>query len=70
VKDTIGAGDSFHAALLVRLHEMGRLSARTAGDLTEEEALDAVRFAVKASSLNCARQGADPPTAAEMAEAK
>ncbi len=70
VKDTIGAGDTFHAALLVRLQEMGRLSARTASELSKEEALDAVRFAVKASSLNCARQGADPPTAAEMAEAK
>ncbi len=70
VKDTIGAGDSFHAALLVRLHEMGRLSARTASELNRDEALDVVRFAVKASSLNCARQGADPPTAAEMAAAK
>jgi len=68
VKDTIGAGDTFHAALLVRLHELGRLSARTGSELTRKEALDAVRFAVKASSLNCARQGADPPTAAEMAE--
>ena len=69
VKDTIGAGDTFHAALLVRLHELERLSARTASDLTKEEALDVVEFAVKASSLNCARQGADPPTAAEMAAA-
>ncbi len=70
VKDTIGAGDTFHAALLVRLHQLGRLSARTGSELTREEAQDVVRFAVKASSLNCARQGADPPTAAEMSEAK
>jgi fructokinase len=70
VKDTIGAGDTFHAALLVRLHELGRLSARTASELTKDEALEVVRFAVKASSLNCARQGADPPTASEMAAAK
>jgi len=70
VKDTIGAGDTFHAALLVRLHELGKLSARTASELSEEDALDVVRFAVKASSLNCARQGADPPTAARMGEAE
>ena len=70
VKDTIGAGDTFHAALLVRLHELGRLSARTASELTKDEALDVVQFAVKASSLNCARQGADPPTTSEMAAAK
>jgi fructokinase len=70
VKDTIGAGDTFHAALLVRLHELGRLSARTAADLTRTEAQDVIDFAVKASSLNCARQGADPPTRAEMVSAK
>jgi len=69
VKDTIGAGDTFHAALLVRIQEMGRLSARTGSELSRDEALDAVHFAVKASSLNCARQGADPPTAAGMAGA-
>ena len=66
VKDTIGAGDSFHAALLVRLHQLGRLSPRCAGELAESEAQDVVEFAVKASSLNCAGRGADPPTAAEM----
>jgi fructokinase len=70
VKDTIGAGDTFHAALLVRLHQLDRLSARTANDLTKDEAQDVVEFAVKASSLNCAKQGADPPTAEEMAAAK
>jgi len=67
VQDTIGAGDSFHAALLVRLQELGRLSQRAAVELSMEEAEDVLEFAVKASSLNCARQGADPPTAAEMA---
>lgn len=70
VKDTIGAGDTFHAAFLVRLHQLGRLSAKTASELTEEEALDAVEFAVKASSLNCAKQGADPPRSADMDAAK
>ena len=67
VWDTVGAGDSFHAALLVRLQELGRLSKRAAVELSKEEAQDVLDFAVKASSLNCARQGADPPTAAEMA---
>lgn len=70
VKDTIGAGDSFHAALLVRLDQLGRLHPRLAQELTEEEAADAVYYAVKASSLNCAREGADPPTATEMDAAK
>ena len=67
VKDTIGAGDTFHAAFLVRLRQLGRLSSRCASELTRAEAREAVEFAVKASGLNCARQGANPPTAAEMA---
>ncbi len=66
VKDTIGAGDTFHAAFLVRLHQLDRLTPRCVMELTRDEAQDAVEFAVKASSLNCARQGADPPTAAQM----
>lgn len=70
VKDTIGAGDTFHAAFLVRLQQLGRLSAKTASELTKDEALDAVEFAVKASSLNCAQQGADPPSSADMDAAK
>lgn len=66
VKDTIGAGDTFHAALLVRLRRLGRLNPRCAVELTEDEARDALSFAVKAAALNCARVGADPPLAAEM----
>ena len=66
VEDTIGAGDTFHAAFLVRLHEMGLLSPRMAENLHRDAARDALRFAVKASSLNCTRRGADPPTIAEM----
>jgi len=70
VIDTVGAGDSFHGALLVRLSQLGRLSVRCPENLTREEALDALEFAIKASSLNCARRGADPPTLDDMARAK
>ncbi len=70
VKDTIGAGDTFHAAFLARLYQLGRLKPNLATELSREEAQDALDYAVKASSLNCAREGADPPTAAEMAAAK
>ena len=66
VKDTIGAGDTFHAALLVHLRRLGRLNPQCAAELTEPEARDVLSFAVKAASLNCTRVGADPPTAAEM----
>ena len=66
VKDTIGAGDTFHAALLVRLRGLGRLNPQCADELTESEARDVLGFAVRAAALNCTRAGADPPTAAEM----
>lgn len=70
VIDTVGAGDSFHGALLVRLSQLGRLSVRCVENLTRTEALDALKFAIKASSLNCARKGADPPTMDDMAKAE
>lgn len=69
VIDTVGAGDSFHGALLVRLSQLRRLSAQCANFLTRMEALDSLEFAIKASSLNCARRGADPPTMRDMVQA-
>ncbi|OQX28538.1 MAG: hypothetical protein B0D92_08385 [Spirochaeta sp. LUC14_002_19_P3] len=70
VKDTIGAGDTFHAAFLSRLFQNDLLTPEALAHLQKDAAQDAVSYAVKASSLNCARQGADPPTAEEMAAAK
>lgn len=69
VIDTVGAGDSFHAALLLRLSQLGRLSIPRVENLTRAEALDVLIFAIKASSLNCARRGADPPTMDDMVQA-
>ena len=66
VADTIGAGDTFHAALLARLRSLGKLSHKTLGTLSRSDAADCLRFAVKASALNCSRVGADPPDMHEM----
>jgi len=70
VIDTVGAGDSFHGALLVRLSQLGRLTPHCAENLTRGEALDALEFAIKASSLNCAQRGANPPTMDDMDQAE
>ncbi len=70
VKDSIGAGDTFHAALLSRLHQLHFLSAQTASILTKEIAQEVLNFAVKASSISCTRQGADPPFSAEMTKTR
>jgi fructokinase len=66
VKDTIGAGDTFHGALLAWLEMKGRMSRAAIAALTEAELRDALFFANKAASLVCARQGADPPALAEV----
>lgn len=69
VVDTVGAGDSFLAALLASLAEGGRLSNAGIAALTREEASAAVAFAVAAAALTCARRGADPPARGAVLEA-
>lgn len=65
VVDTVGAGDTFMGALLVRLTERG--NTRGFGGLGDDAWRDALAFAAAAAALNCTRPGADPPTRAELA---
>lgn len=62
VADTVGAGDSFTAGLLHRLHARGRLGGRLDG-LTLGEVADGCAFAARVAALTCAVPGADPPWA-------
>jgi fructokinase len=69
VVDTVGAGDSFSAALLAGLHRRGLLGATARDDLYRigREALDGVLGeAVTAAAITCSRHGANPPTRAEL----
>jgi fructokinase len=69
VVDTVGAGDTFTAALLAGLAEAGQLSPDAlAGRVAGEPALlrDVVGQALAAAALTCTRPGADPPTAGEL----
>lgn len=66
VVDTVGAGDSFHSALLARLHRRGLLRREALGRLTAADVDDALRYAVAAASITCNRLGADPPNRADM----
>lgn len=69
VIDTVGAGDSFSAALLAGLHRRGLLggAARDALYRIEAATLDAVLDeAGSAAAITCSRHGADPPTLAEL----
>jgi fructokinase len=66
VSDTIGAGDTFHGALLDYLYKKNWLSRESLDNLTIRE-LEAIgSYANKAAGLNCMKPGADPPTENEM----
>jgi fructokinase len=66
IVDTIGAGDSFQAALLFALRAMGRIGSRALASLTAAELNRAVAFAVTCATFTCGRRGADPPRLSEV----
>ena len=68
VVDTIGAGDSFLAALFVRLDETGKLSRQGLSQLTASGITAALTFAAAAAALTCTRSGANPPWRHELKE--
>ena len=72
VVDTVGAGDSFMAALLYGLAERGLLGADKGGisNLNADDLMTIIRQAISASALTCTRPGADPPTRATLLVAR
>ncbi|AEG92458.1 carbohydrate kinase family protein [Ramlibacter tataouinensis] len=66
VVDTVGAGDTFQAALLAYLAETGALSAPALHDATREHVLAALDFSAKAAAITCTRRGADLPRRADL----
>lgn len=67
VVDTVGAGDAAHAALLARLDGQGLLTHERLAALTPAQVEDALAYANAAAALVCARRGADPARADEIA---
>ncbi len=59
VVDTVGAGDTFQAALLTWLGEKQRLERKAAADLNEDELSALLGFAARAAAVTCTRRGAD-----------
>ena len=66
VIDTVGAGDTFQAALLTWLAERGALNADALGALAPAALQDALGFAARAAAITCSRRGADMPRRAEL----
>lgn len=70
VVDTIGAGDTFGAALIDALWDRGALGAERRPVLTELDAVawdEVLTYAARASAVTVSRPGADPPYRRELA---
>jgi fructokinase len=66
VVDTIGAGDSFHAALLFALREQGCLERAKLQAAGADKLRRALSFACGCAAITCTRAGADPPRRSEV----
>jgi fructokinase len=66
VVDTVGAGDTFQAALLTALAERGLLTADALGGIGAGDLAAVLGFAAQAAAITCSRRGADLPRRAEL----
>ena len=66
VVDTVGAGDTFQAALLTALAERGALSRSGLQNLAPDVLAAVLGFAAQAAALTCGRRGADLPRRKEL----
>jgi fructokinase len=64
--DTVGAGDSFQAALLFALRAIGRIEANSLAQANSGELRRALSFAASCAAFTCGRVGADPPRQADV----
>lgn len=66
VVDTVGAGDTFHAAILAGLSREDRLTRSAIAALDPASLRRTLREAGVAASITCSRRGADLPRLAEL----
>ena len=66
VADTVGAGDTFQAALLTALAESGHLSGDALAAIPPAALQACLQFAVQAAAITCSRRGADIPRRSEL----
>lgn len=66
VVDTVGAGDSFLAALIAALFDRRAASAGALAEMDETVLREVLAFATRAAALTCTRRGADLPRRADL----
>jgi fructokinase len=66
VIDTVGAGDTFQAAMLAGLAERDALDRGLLRHLPRERWAEVLGFAARAAAITCSRRGADLPRRAEV----
>jgi fructokinase len=69
VVDTVGAGDSFQAALLFALRAIGRIRRGALAQMNAGELDRALSFASACAAVTCSRAGADPPRHSDIGPA-
>jgi fructokinase len=69
VVDTIGAGDSFQAALLFALRAIGRIEGHALRQMNSDELCRVLSFASTCAAFTCGRAGADPPRRSDVGAA-
>ncbi|XSC47446.1 carbohydrate kinase family protein [Bradyrhizobium sp. RDT10] len=69
VVDTIGAGDSFQAALLFALRAIGRIRTGALAQMNCSELYRVLFFATVCAAFTCGRPGADPPRQSDVGAA-
>ncbi|WP_196592773.1 carbohydrate kinase family protein [Pectinatus sottacetonis] len=64
IADTVGAGDTFSAAFLMKL--LPCIKNKFFVDLNDNVVINALKTGVIAAALNCCKRGANPPTISEL----
>jgi fructokinase len=66
IVDTVGAGDSFQAALLFALRAIGRIRPSSLARASADELYGVLSFAAFCAAFTCGRAGADPPRSSDV----
>ncbi|TMM54768.1 carbohydrate kinase family protein [Sulfitobacter sabulilitoris] len=66
IVDTVGAGDTFNAGVLAKLHDLGALRKTKLGTLPAEALNQALAHGARVAAVTVSRAGANPPWADEL----